>query len=187
MNQDEDHLKLLSIFHYVVGGLAGFFALFPIFHLAIGLFFVIAPENFVEKGEAPPEFIGWFFVVFSAVFITGIQSAEPALFSKTPLARFCDAFSRCGELVDGMSKPLFLRFAVGQELNDADEAWVSEVTGGNVEPLYVAGLVSFREGLRGFSFGLCPLFGKRGRARFRNGWERRCLRGRRRLFRRWRG
>jgi hypothetical protein len=42
MTQDEDHLKLLSIFHYVVGGLAGLFALLPIFHLVIGLVMVFA-------------------------------------------------------------------------------------------------------------------------------------------------
>jgi hypothetical protein len=28
MTRDEEHLRLLSIFHYVVGGLAGLFALF---------------------------------------------------------------------------------------------------------------------------------------------------------------
>ena len=37
MNQDEEHLNLLSIFHYVAGGLAGLFAFFPIFHLIFGL------------------------------------------------------------------------------------------------------------------------------------------------------
>jgi len=37
MNKDEEHLKLLSIFHYIVGGLAGFFACFPIIHFCIGI------------------------------------------------------------------------------------------------------------------------------------------------------
>jgi len=37
MNRDEEHLKLLSIFHYVVGGIAAFFAFFPIIHLVIGI------------------------------------------------------------------------------------------------------------------------------------------------------
>jgi hypothetical protein len=70
MTQDEDHLRMVSIFHYVVGGLAGFFSLFPIFHLVVGLFLVFAPEKFAGKGEPPPAFFGWFFVVFAAVFIT---------------------------------------------------------------------------------------------------------------------
>ena len=36
-NQDEQYLNLLSIFHYVVGGLTALFACFPVFHLTIGL------------------------------------------------------------------------------------------------------------------------------------------------------
>ena len=37
VRQDEEHLRLLSIFHYVVAGLAGLFALFPPIHLLVGL------------------------------------------------------------------------------------------------------------------------------------------------------
>lgn len=70
MGQDEEHLRLLSIFHYIVGGLAGLFALFPIVHLILGLAFILAPEAFAAKGEEPPPaFLGWFFVVFAASFI----------------------------------------------------------------------------------------------------------------------
>ena len=70
MNQDEEHLKLLSIFHYVVAGLAGLFACFPIIHLAIGLAFILAPHKFEGKGEAPPVWFGWLFVIVASVFIT---------------------------------------------------------------------------------------------------------------------
>src|SRR5881398_3294499 len=70
MTQDEDQIRLLSIFHYVVGGLAGLLALVPIFHLVLGLFFILAPEKLGGKGEPTPAFIGWMFVVFAAVFIT---------------------------------------------------------------------------------------------------------------------
>jgi len=65
----EDHLRLLSIFHYVVGGMAALFSLFPIFHIVMGLFLILAPEKFGAKGDPPPAFIGWFFVVFAACFI----------------------------------------------------------------------------------------------------------------------
>ncbi len=41
-NDDELYLKLLSIFHYVVGGIAGLFACFPIFHFLIGIFLLIS-------------------------------------------------------------------------------------------------------------------------------------------------
>src|SRR5437899_13028568 len=69
MTQDEDHLRLLSIFHYVVGGLSALFALFPIIHMVMGLFLILAPEKFGAKGDPPPAFIGWFFVAFAACFM----------------------------------------------------------------------------------------------------------------------
>ena len=69
MKQDEEHLKLLSVFHYVVGGLAGLFALFPIFHLILGLVFILVPHKLESEGEMPPAFIGWVFVIFAGMFI----------------------------------------------------------------------------------------------------------------------
>jgi len=51
MNQDLEHLRLLSIFHYVVAGLAALFACFPVFHLVFGLLFVFAPNIF----DHPPK------------------------------------------------------------------------------------------------------------------------------------
>ena len=68
-NKDDEHLRLLSIFHYVVGGLAGFFALFPILHLIFGLLMVLAPEQWTSEGTPPPAFFGWMFILFPAVFI----------------------------------------------------------------------------------------------------------------------
>ncbi len=70
MEQDKEHLRLLSIFHYVVGVIAALFALFPIIHFVIGLVMVFAPEIFEsEGGEPPPAFFGWFFVIFAGMFI----------------------------------------------------------------------------------------------------------------------
>jgi hypothetical protein len=68
-NTDNEHLKLLSIFHYVVGGMAALFACFPIFHLILGLFFILAPEKFGHGSQQPPAFIGWFFMAFASVFM----------------------------------------------------------------------------------------------------------------------
>lgn len=88
MNKDEEHLKLLSIFHYIVGGLAGLFALLPVIHLVIGLVFILAPEAVESKGEAPPAFIGWFFVIFAGLFIiTGWVFAAFAIAAGRFLAR----------------------------------------------------------------------------------------------------
>ena len=49
MDQTREHLRLLSIFHYVVGGLGFLFSFFPIFHLAFGIVMMVAP---VEEGHS---------------------------------------------------------------------------------------------------------------------------------------
>jgi len=67
--QDLQHLQLLSIFHYVVAGMAGLCALLPIFHLVIGLMFAtqaVSGQD-AEIGRA----IGWMFVAFASLFILG--------------------------------------------------------------------------------------------------------------------
>jgi hypothetical protein len=69
MTQDDEHLKLLSVFHYVVGALAGLFALFPVIHLVFGLLMIFAPHTFGAQGQPPPALMGWFFVIFAAVLI----------------------------------------------------------------------------------------------------------------------
>src|SRR5262245_60241895 len=68
-NQDVEHLKLLSIFHYVCAGLVALFACFPIFHLIIGLVVLFNPGAMGSGNNAPPQFLGWFFVVFASCFI----------------------------------------------------------------------------------------------------------------------
>ncbi len=67
MNQDEEHLRLLSIFHYVVGGIAGFFACFPIIHLTIGIAILAGAMG----REGPPPAFGLLFVMMALIFITG--------------------------------------------------------------------------------------------------------------------
>jgi len=53
MNQDLEHLKLLSIFHYVAAGMAALFACIPFIHFFMGLAF--ATGAFAETGtEARP-------------------------------------------------------------------------------------------------------------------------------------
>jgi hypothetical protein len=69
MNQDEEHLRLLAIFHYVCAGMAALFACLPIIHLVMGLVMVFAPASFGAGRNSPPQFIGWFFVVFASAFI----------------------------------------------------------------------------------------------------------------------
>lgn len=66
---DVEHLKLLSIFHYVVAGMAALFACFPLFHLGLGLFMLLAPQQFGPANSQPPIFVGLFFVGFAAFLI----------------------------------------------------------------------------------------------------------------------
>lgn len=69
MNQDEQHLKLLSIFHYIVGGIMALFSLFPIFHLVFGIAMIVSPDMFESGGEGPPTFIGWLFALIGGTII----------------------------------------------------------------------------------------------------------------------
>ena len=70
MNDDDvKQLELLSVFHYVVGGVMALFSCMPFMHVAMGL--AIVSGKFFENtdGSAPPEFFGWFFVAMGLVFI----------------------------------------------------------------------------------------------------------------------
>ncbi len=69
MNQDEQHLKLLAIFHYIVGGIIALFSCFPIIHLVIGIIMIIAPEKMDSNGQPPPAFIGWIFALVGGIII----------------------------------------------------------------------------------------------------------------------
>jgi hypothetical protein len=68
-NADNEHLRLISMFHYIVSGLAAFFACFPIIHLVIGLVFIFSPQLFGSGQQQPPAFIGWFLVIMATFFI----------------------------------------------------------------------------------------------------------------------
>lgn len=92
MSQDQEHLKLLTIFHYVAAAVTALFSMFPIFHLIFGLLFVFAPEKFESKGSAPgasrPEFFGWIFVIVAGTMITmGLALAASMFFTGRNLAR----------------------------------------------------------------------------------------------------
>jgi len=71
MKQDEEHLRLLSIFHYVVAALVALGALFPVIHLFLGLFIVFAADKFPNHGQPPPPaFLGWILMFVALMLIT---------------------------------------------------------------------------------------------------------------------
>jgi hypothetical protein len=108
MNQDDEQLRLLAIFHYVVAGLAGLFSLFPLLHLAMGLFMIFDADNFTGKGGPPPAWFGWFLVIIASGFILiGLTMAALILTAGRFLSRrkhhtFC--------LVVGAVECLFMPF-----------------------------------------------------------------------------
>jgi hypothetical protein len=65
-NQEEQYLRLLSIFHYVVAGFAALFACFPIFHFGIGIAAII---NALSQREPELIFIGLFFTIFAGTWM----------------------------------------------------------------------------------------------------------------------
>ena|SRR5581483_4103950 len=70
MSPDDDHLRLLSIFHYVVGGLIALVGCFPLIHITFGLMVIFAPDGFESgKGEPPPALFGLLFVLVGAAII----------------------------------------------------------------------------------------------------------------------
>lgn len=65
----EEHLRLLSIFHYIVGGLAALFSFFPLLYAAFGVFMLYAASHpQMQQGEPPPAVVGWFLIGLGALF-----------------------------------------------------------------------------------------------------------------------
>jgi hypothetical protein len=71
MNQDDEHLRLLSIFHYIAAGITGLCACVPVIHLVVGLGMLLAPEDFSssEQSPGPNRFVGALFSLFAGAFI----------------------------------------------------------------------------------------------------------------------
>jgi hypothetical protein len=69
MNQDEEHLRLLSIFHYVVGGITALFACFPFLHLAMGIALVNGAFPVRPGEQGPPPFFGWLLIGIASALI----------------------------------------------------------------------------------------------------------------------
>jgi hypothetical protein len=82
MDKDEEHLKLLSIFHYVLGGIMALFACFPIIHLTIGIVMLVAPEVFQEgRGPEPPMMLlGLMFTIIPGLIILAGWSLAVCVF-----------------------------------------------------------------------------------------------------------
>ncbi len=69
MTKDEEHLNLLAIFHYIVGGIGCLFACIPLFHVGIGAMMLFSPDTFqAAHGQGPPVFFGYMFLGLGLLF-----------------------------------------------------------------------------------------------------------------------
>jgi hypothetical protein len=77
MNQDEQYVKILGIFHFVVAGISALFACFPIIHFVVGLGMLgLSLGTGVSKGSFPeavvPGLVGLLFtLVAGSVILLG--------------------------------------------------------------------------------------------------------------------
>ena len=70
---DEEHLKLLGLGYLVSAILSAGFSVLGLVYGAMGLVFGRAiAESPDSAGQAPPEFLGWFFAIFGATFLLDV-------------------------------------------------------------------------------------------------------------------
>ena len=68
---DIEHLRLLAIFHYIVGGVAALFSLLPLIHVGIGVWMLTSPETIQshDQGGPPAELFGYLFAGVGLMFV----------------------------------------------------------------------------------------------------------------------
>lgn len=66
--RDEEHLKLLSIFHYVSGGLTAFSGLFPLIYVIMGALFLTLPVSHSADDDLVLRSMGSIVMVFGVLF-----------------------------------------------------------------------------------------------------------------------
>jgi hypothetical protein len=75
MNSDQEHLRLLAIFHYIMAGLTACMACFSIIYMVVGIMFLTQPDMFKGPPNQPPpppevlEMAGFMMVGFSALMV----------------------------------------------------------------------------------------------------------------------
>jgi hypothetical protein len=90
VNHDQEHLRLLSIFHYIVGGLCTLFSFFPLLYVMMGSLFIYAARHSSPspKQDIPSEIMGWFIIGFGLIFfLIGLALAVSIIMAGRALAR----------------------------------------------------------------------------------------------------
>lgn len=71
MDQDLEHLRLLSVFHFVLAAIVGLFACLPLLHVFLGISMAYGwlDGSSPEPDDAFAMLMGWFIAAFATVFI----------------------------------------------------------------------------------------------------------------------
>lgn len=70
VRKDEEQLRLLATFHYVVAGIGAFFACFPLIHVVIGVMMIVKPAAMGGTHAAPPPAaLGYLFAGMGTLFV----------------------------------------------------------------------------------------------------------------------
>ena len=88
MNQDQEHLRLLSIFHYVMAGLACLLPLFSLIYIGLGAAMLSGKMPSSSSSAHSDVISGWIFVgVGSVFFVMGLVGAILNIFAGRALAK----------------------------------------------------------------------------------------------------
>ena len=87
-HEDAEHLRLLSIFHFIVAGMQALFASFPIIHFLVGAAMVFLPDTLGETKDGSPAFVGLFFMGFAGLWmLVGFSLAACTVIAGRSLAQ----------------------------------------------------------------------------------------------------
>ncbi|MGB4580608.1 MAG: hypothetical protein WBI91_01890 [Coriobacteriia bacterium] len=69
---DDEHLRMLPVFYWVLGAMDILFSLYGLLYVAYGVFFLMVPfDSTAASAQEFPAFIGWFMFAMGAAFIIG--------------------------------------------------------------------------------------------------------------------
>ncbi|MGB7158298.1 MAG: hypothetical protein WBD40_09550 [Tepidisphaeraceae bacterium] len=67
---DDQHLRLLALFHYIWGGITVAFSSLAIIYIILGGIMLASPNSLASPGQPPPPaLVGWMFVLMGGVFL----------------------------------------------------------------------------------------------------------------------
>ncbi|MEM6329837.1 MAG: hypothetical protein AAF790_06265 [Planctomycetota bacterium] len=85
---DAEHLRLLGIFHYVLGGIGVLLSFFPLIYVVVGVAMLSGAFDDAAAGGAPPREVGWFVIAFGAFFmLLGLTLAIAMILAGRGLSR----------------------------------------------------------------------------------------------------